>query len=567
MPTYTAEADTRDIEAEKRRKAEEDAAVMAVPISSDDEDAAGKATPPPSPPKKTASAANKKTAMENIKAIGANAGNTAPGRKSARKAMRVPRPGTYKAQQEGKAKQVADDEKENISQPVKTAEKRSLDGDNASDDEPKPIFGAIGYGNATKKPRMGNAISGYGNIHTRPPATYGSKRGVATYGGARKAAADNEAKEKKSPQDMVEGLLEDLKKSEVEEEAKKVAAQDSDDDLSDISMKLPPPPRSRAPAKGRTQPSPKKNKSSKPPREKPNAAACLQDLLALYANAPRPKSPLRVSELDPNASGTSTPLSSAPSHSEIDNPFADTDLTSDESSKCPICETPVEPAHLETFFADKPRRTVQQQQAFHREHELRSALEEYQKRAYPDINWAVLPERIAKQKDHLKKVLRGEVKSRFRDSQQETKFTDSPLTSPRKSKRQKGLSIIAHNTSLTAQSTGYYGPRGARAMLETITELLSTELRKAESQVPLIIEIGMVNFVLRVLVPECTVRLVVDDYSPKEGNGWDEDNGPGISEGVAVEIIRDSAEVGAVVWPEVGDTVEAVEEDESEDEE
>lgn len=187
MPVPAQEAETCDADAEKRRR-EEDAAVFADPVSSDDEPVAVvKETPPPSPSKYATNATRKNSAEGKIKA---NCANAAPARKSARNALKPPRPGTYAQGREKKGKLASDEEqekdKENLSRPFRSAvaQKRSLEGVGASDEEqPKAIFGHLGYTN--KKPR-----TGYTNIHARQK-TYGSKKGVATFEG--KAAGTSPA--------------------------------------------------------------------------------------------------------------------------------------------------------------------------------------------------------------------------------------------------------------------------------------------------------------------------------------------------------------------------------------
>jgi hypothetical protein len=326
--------------------------------------------------------------------------------------------------------------------------------------------------------------------------------------------------------------------------------EDDDSDLSDVSM-TSTVSLHEAKQKGTLRKPPHKKKyleavrhapkddlptpSSPTKRTKPS----LLQSLGRYRGEPTPDA--QVSDritLDLNRSGSSTPLSSL----QPDDPSGEclqlleqyaADLPGTESEdRCPLCDKSIDIDYYRSYWRGK-KSTVRNQQIFCREHTKHTALAEYKRRGYPEIDWSHLPSRIAKHHPLLESIIRNEHPSHYRDIQAEN-VAD----------RQTGRKMQETNVSLHLTQTGYYGSRGSRAMMETITDKLAGVIREYEVKDRVVASAGMANFVLRVLVPELTIRLVMEDYKLSERS---------MSE--AEEIVKKSGELGAVVNEELRDEV------------
>jgi hypothetical protein len=295
-------------------------------------------------------------------------------------------------------------------------------------------------------------------------------------------------------------------------------------------------------------PTPKKTKRRRLAQEKKNMIGLkipnsptkkrsrnIMDTLAAYNKTKRPN-------LDPNASGDSTPLSSLtfaespkrPSEESIqklEQYFAD--LPPDEwESRCPLCEKPVQ--HYWDYWKGK-KMTVHHQKMFCRDHNFREAQEEYRSNGYPDIDWDTFPETIKRHHPKLIAILRNDTKlkkpSYYRDQHAERQAIGERPT----------VKSMLNDDKMLEAKTGYYGARGRRAMMESITAQLVDVIRECNEKDPVVSFLGMANFVLRVLVPELTIELVKQDLK--------------VGDEEAMRIIEESGEVGDVVHPEVEDVV------------
>lgn len=256
--------------------------------------------------------------------------------------------------------------------------------------------------------------------------------------------------------------------------------------------------------------------------------------------------------LDPYISGKSTPLSSldsldppgpsliAPDAAirDLEQYLADLPDASEATSKCTICEETVDPLHYTEFWEGK-RKTVQHQTLFCKEHKKRKALEEYKKNGYPHIDWDAFPDKIQQYHPDLIAVLRNTKSSRYRDLHAQ-RLADRDERTVRK---------LIDSDAIFQSTTGYYGSRGQRAMMEAIVSELGPVIRECVKSDPVVAFNGIANFVQAVLVPELTIWMVMDDKS--------------CSEAKAREIVQQSGALGEVVHEEVEDRVRVVESEES----
>ncbi|KAK0734980.1 RTC4-like domain-containing protein [Lasiosphaeria miniovina] len=192
---------------------------------------------------------------------------------------------------------------------------------------------------------------------------------------------------------------------------------------------------------------------------------------------------------------------------------------------CPMCNQPVDQELLEDFKKKHPRMTLQQEQRFCQSHKKKSARETWHDKGYPDIEWSSLDRRISKKFSFLRGILEGD-RSHFGDI-----FSQKVRIGQNKT-------LLKSEANLTP---GYYGIRGLRAMSEAIIREFSSLLRKRAVQDRLVSARGHTAYVQAVLVPELTVRLVMEDMD--------------VGEEEAQSIMADSIWVGELLNEEVADVV------------
>ncbi|KMU72555.1 hypothetical protein CISG_09671 [Coccidioides immitis RMSCC 3703] len=90
-------------------------------------------------------------------------------------------------------------------------------------------------------------------------------------------------------------------------------------------------------------------------------------------------------------------------------------------------------------------------------------------------------------------------------------------------------------------SSGYYGPRGARLMMDAIITKFAAKLRRLGPSDSLMQAAGASGFVQAVLVPELTVMLVKDDM--------------GVGDETARQIMRESNMIGNLLNDQPDDDV------------
>ena len=199
---------------------------------------------------------------------------------------------------------------------------------------------------------------------------------------------------------------------------------------------------------------------------------------------------------------------------------------------CPMCNEKVDQALLDGFTRNK-RMKISEQQRFCQLHQTESAREAWAVRGYPTIDWDRLEVRISKWHGMLEAILEGGP----------SHFSDRFL---KKVEEGKNKTVLKTRDSLTP---GYYGSRGLRLMTENIIEQFSSLLRKRAVRDRLISARGYTAYVQAVLVPELTVRLIMEDMEVRETR--------------ARAILEDSIGIGELLNEEIGDIVPNEEESDS----
>jgi hypothetical protein len=165
--------------------------------------------------------------------------------------------------------------------------------------------------------------------------------------------------------------------------------------------------------------------------------------------------------------------------------------TMTQIARCPMCNKPVDPADIRAFGEMNTR----MQEKFCRSHQKKTAEEEWDQRGYPAIDWERLDSRISKHHSYIKKLINGA------DSYYRTAFNETITAG-------KDRSLLKMTSNLTP---GYYGSRGLRAMSENVMGKFTPLLKTRTVKDRLISARGPTPFVQSVLVPEITVKLIMED--------------------------------------------------------
>jgi hypothetical protein len=246
--------------------------------------------------------------------------------------------------------------------------------------------------------------------------------------------------------------------------------------------------------------------------------------------SPKRKGRLRqvIEDVKPTGGDTSDDGLSSSTLSHVDTESRDDDeaeRTRNKNTKCPYCKGPVDEDLLSKYFRGN-RMSIRQQRAFCMVHKKQDAREAWKARGYPDIDWDTLDSRCTKHHDFLEDILLGAPCHYGRK-----------LADDIKSGRNRNI----FKAEITF-SPGYYGPRGFRAMQESIFNTFSTLLRERAVVDDLLAARGYSIYVQSVLAPELAARLVMDDM--------------GVGEKKARDILSDSGWIGDLLNDEVEDTVE-----------
>ncbi|KAI5291088.1 hypothetical protein KEM54_006354 [Ascosphaera aggregata] len=207
-----------------------------------------------------------------------------------------------------------------------------------------------------------------------------------------------------------------------------------------------------------------------------------------------------------------------------------------EAIICPVCSFPID-TDLEDeclYIATQPFRM---QSAFCQRHTRKNAMDEWAERSYPEIDWAKIDDRISACFPALEDIITGKRPSFYRDlltSQTNEEVDKSTMKKFRLTVESKGLENI---------STGYYGPRGAKLMVDTLIRHFARKMRKLAPSDDLIKNASVAGFVQAVLVPELTLLFVKEDMH--------------VDDNEALQIIEHSKKVGELLNDQPHDTMTA----------
>ncbi|KAI1131746.1 RTC4-like domain-containing protein [Nemania abortiva] len=201
------------------------------------------------------------------------------------------------------------------------------------------------------------------------------------------------------------------------------------------------------------------------------------------------------------------------------------ELESTTTPRCPMCNDEVD-GELIKKYSTNGKMSVKEQTAFCRLHKRRSAETAGMKKGYPKIDWHTLNSRCSAHKDFLQDILEGTQVSHYRAILKEK--VDSG----------KNRTLLKSQDNLTP---GYYGPRGLQAMTGFIMNSLSDVIRRRAVEDKLISARSYTGYVQSVLVPELTVRLIMEDMS--------------VTEERARDVLEESVEIGELLHEEARDVV------------
>ncbi|KAJ4345592.1 uncharacterized protein N0V89_011725 [Didymosphaeria variabile] len=277
----------------------------------------------------------------------------------------------------------------------------------------------------------------------------------------------------------------------------------------------------------------------------------IQRLPAGYATSSNPTTK------DSQTTAPSSPLTSIPDHDDEEPNTNGGDLAQDEDSICALCQEEVDPEEQQEFWAEHSNRTVRDQMRFCKEHKRSKAQKEFKEQGFPEIDWASLPCRISSFRPDLIALLRNETKeeSVYRTKHAKRLVSGKAAALPSKRKGRKAQALeqdTLNDVDTTSSSTGYYGPRGKRVMMEVITADLSDVIREVAAKDPVVGRSGFAMFLQAVLVPELTLLLVMDDMQ--------------VDKGAAQGLVKQSGELGTLLHEEIEDEVRLASEDEEEEE-
>ncbi|KAL5410776.1 hypothetical protein PMIN04_010511 [Paraphaeosphaeria minitans] len=507
--------------------ADVDMDVLANPISSSDGEEGAVGRPPPPPP------STSRRRNEALPTASVSQGSNASAWKGKRgkgkgkgKAMRAPQRGTFRAGIEHKDS--LGEEKENSQE---------------AGEEMDTVY--FGMGDTPKKKVKTK------NVHAAPLGFNKKLFGKSKPSNAFSIPKTRDVKHIDNLDNALSNIIDDHEKY--------VEVSDDDD--------LSPPPKKRRrtiqrlpPGYGiSSNPTAKDSQTSvfSSPLTPKKRARTIQRLPPGYATSSNPTTK------DSQTSAPSSPLTSVSSHlGDDDHTSAHTIAFSPKpvpDSKCALCQDPVDASEQRDFWAAHPTHTVRDQMLFCKAHKRSKAQRAYTACGFPAIDWAVLPSRICRLHDDLVAILRNETpkESVYRQIHAKRLGSGKAAALPSKRRGRKDASEVMEKglkerIDATSSSTGYYGPRGKRVMMDVITSDLSDEIRQVAPKDPVVGRSGFAMFLQAVLVPECAVLLVMQDL----GVGW---------EG-AREVVEGSGGVGEKVNEEVEDEVEGSEDDGAEEE-
>lgn len=232
-----------------------------------------------------------------------------------------------------------------------------------------------------------------------------------------------------------------------------------------------------------------------------SAATSATDILSVFEDA-LPSNSKR------QRSGSTSSLSSVDSMFILEN---EADLIEqiepvEDRVRCPVCQKVVHDS-ISLYIPDNLRSlSFKQQQNFCSQHQVADAKELWERRRYPNVDWAELEKsRIPGHLPSLKKLINRQISSVYLDE------LDKKVKTAKGN--QKTIRQYLREGVVEVAKPGYYGPKGTRIMVTAITEALTETLKKALQSDAVLRAAGVGGYVSAVLVPTLTLRLVMEDMS------------------------------------------------------
>jgi len=192
----------------------------------------------------------------------------------------------------------------------------------------------------------------------------------------------------------------------------------------------------------------------------------------------------------------------------------------DQTACCKLCKKPLQEGYLDRWSDQTTNGHIKLDlwMQICEDHTKRDLQVEWSHKGYPTIKWKALRARATR---HLK-VLRDIIADRV-DSEYRAVFEDQQ-------RQIGGQTIKLLRQDHTLPFPGYYGPRGADILLDTLTAKLGSKVNDAARTDSFIARVGVGAFIQHVLVPELGVRLIAEDM--------------GVSDDLAVKILEESRDIG-----------------------
>ena len=236
-------------------------------------------------------------------------------------------------------------------------------------------------------------------------------------------------------------------------------------------------------------------------------------------------------DFDDTLSGSPlTSPSDSPEKPEFDNPREVTFFI--PTKACPMCNAPVDKIFMEEHLPGI-RPSVKQQTLFCRTHRLRDARAIWTKMAYPkDLGWTDFDARLQRHHPDIEAILSGRRTSFYRDI-----FAKHIASGQNRTLRQR----LAREPDVEGLSSGYYGSKGTKLIIQNILAAFSPTLRRLAATDKLIADGGVSAYVQAVLAPEMAVSLVREDMN--------------VDGDRAREILRESEVIGNLINEEEDEIV------------
>ncbi|OJD12419.1 hypothetical protein AJ78_06983 [Emergomyces pasteurianus Ep9510] len=197
---------------------------------------------------------------------------------------------------------------------------------------------------------------------------------------------------------------------------------------------------------------------------------------------------------------------------------------------CPMCDQAVDPRFVDDLRSPKGL-SYRKKAQFCRDHRIKAAQHEWAERRYPTIDWENLHKRMEKHYAELDQILTCKKPSFYRNV----------LESSRIGKQRGSLRLTVDGDGVEKISTGYYGPWGAKKMMDAIINHFAGKFKHLAPTDGLIKAAGVSGFVQSVMVPELTVLLVKEDMN--------------IEDAAARQVMRDSREIGNLINEQPDDII------------